>query len=91
PKYSYKPTRLKCNYNIYVNSYLKPFKYKANLYTNIQFGSIACLLRHKRESYRIYSYSFKPYLYTHKDCKQSALGNKFLRRYNLLGHIKRAY
>lgn len=51
PGCAHKPTSLKCNYDKFVDSHLKPFRCSRSQCAGIQFSSTACLLRHEREAH----------------------------------------
>ncbi|OCK84993.1 hypothetical protein K432DRAFT_77345 [Lepidopterella palustris CBS 459.81] len=88
---THKPTKLKCNYDKYVDSHLRPFRCKVQSCVGVQFSSTACLLRHEREAHGMHGHGSKPHLCTYPDCERSMPGNGFPRRYNLFDHMKRVH
>jgi hypothetical protein len=88
---THKPTKLKCNYDKYVDSHLRPFRCKVKSCVGVQFSSTACLLRHEREAHGMHGHGSKPHLCTYADCERSLSGNGFPRRYNLFDHMKRVH
>ncbi|OCL01060.1 uncharacterized protein K441DRAFT_650634 [Cenococcum geophilum 1.58] len=88
---THKPTKLKCNYDKYVDSHLRPFRCKVKSCVGVQFSSTACLLRHEREAHGMHGHGSKPHLCTYADCERSLPGNGFPRRYNLFDHMKRVH
>ncbi|KAF2470220.1 uncharacterized protein BDR25DRAFT_325885 [Lindgomyces ingoldianus] len=85
------PTTLKCNYDKYVDSHLKPFRCNKKVCVGVQFSSTACLLRHEREAHGMYGHGSRPHLCQYTDCERSLPGNGFPRRYNLFDHMKRVH
>ncbi|KAF2758320.1 hypothetical protein EJ05DRAFT_347264 [Pseudovirgaria hyperparasitica] len=88
---THKPTKLKCNYDKYVDSHLRPFRCKVASCANTPFSSTACLLRHEREAHGMHGHGSKPHLCSFPDCERSLPGNGFPRRYNLFDHMKRVH
>ncbi|KAF2005740.1 hypothetical protein P154DRAFT_318026 [Amniculicola lignicola CBS 123094] len=91
PGCTHKPTPLKCNYDKYVDSHLKPFRCKSENCTGVQFSSTACLLRHEREAHGLHGHGSRPHLCHFPDCERAMPGNGFPRRYNLFDHMKRVH
>lgn len=87
----HRSTKLKCNYDKYVDSHLKPFRCKNTACTNVEFSSTACLLRHEREAHGMHGHGSKPHLCAYPDCERAIPGNGFPRRYNLYDHMKRVH
>ncbi|TKA67948.1 hypothetical protein B0A49_06042 [Cryomyces minteri] len=87
----HKPTKLKCNYDKYIDSHLRPFRCKTKDCAETQFSSTACLLRHEREAHGMHGHGAKPHLCTFANCDRAVLGNGFPRRYNLYDHMKRVH
>ncbi|KAI9693623.1 MAG: hypothetical protein M1822_002894 [Bathelium mastoideum] len=87
----HKPTKLKCVYDKYIDSHLRPFRCKSQICATLQFSSTACLLRHEREAHGMHGHGAKPHLCSYKDCERSIPGNGFPRRYNLFDHMKRVH
>ncbi|ORY09016.1 hypothetical protein BCR34DRAFT_385267 [Clohesyomyces aquaticus] len=85
------PTSLKCNYDKYVDSHLKPFRCKNKACLGVQFSSTACLLRHEREAHGMHGHGSRPHLCQYPDCDRSLPGHGFPRRYNLFDHMKRVH
>nr|KAJ9665337.1 hypothetical protein H2201_004629 [Coniosporium apollinis] len=88
---AHKPTPLKCNYDKYVDSHLKPFRCRNKTCTDVQFSSTACLLRHEREAHGMHGHGSKPHLCIYSDCERAVPGQGFPRRYNLIDHMKRVH
>lgn len=88
---NHKPTPLKCNYDKYVDSHLKPFRCHKKVCVGVQFSSTACLLRHEREAHGMHGHGSRPHLCHFQDCERSLPGNGFPRRYNLFDHMKRVH
>ncbi|KAF2014924.1 hypothetical protein BU24DRAFT_463663 [Aaosphaeria arxii CBS 175.79] len=88
---NHKPTPLKCNYDKYVDSHLKPFRCNKKVCVGVQFSSTACLLRHEREAHGMHGHGSRPHLCHFADCERSVMGNGFPRRYNLFDHMKRVH
>ncbi|KAF2867607.1 hypothetical protein BDV95DRAFT_610523 [Massariosphaeria phaeospora] len=91
PACNHKPTTLKCNYDKYVDSHLKPFRCKMNGCSGVQFSSTACLLRHEREAHGMHGHGSKPNLCLFPECERSHEGEGFPRRYNLYDHMRRVH
>ncbi|THX46292.1 hypothetical protein D6D06_10154 [Aureobasidium pullulans] len=87
----HKATKLKCNYDKYIDSHIKPFRCKHQNCNNNRFSSTACLLRHEREAHGLHGHGNKPFLCEFKDCDRSSSDNGFPRAYNLLDHMKRVH
>ncbi|KAL1593128.1 hypothetical protein SLS60_010735 [Paraconiothyrium brasiliense] len=88
---NHKPTTLKCNYDKYVDSHLKPFRCKIAKCEAIPFSSTACLLRHEREAHGMHGHGARPNLCHYADCERSSPGQGFPRRYNLFDHMRRVH
>jgi hypothetical protein len=88
---SHKPTPLKCNYDKYVDSHLKPFRCNKKTCVGVQFSSTACLLRHEREAHGMHGHGARPHLCHFRDCERAVPGHGFPRRYNLFDHMKRVH
>lgn len=88
---SHKPTPLKCNYDKYVDSHLKPFRCNKKSCVGVQFSSTACLLRHEREAHGMHGHGARPHLCHFRDCERAVPGHGFPRRYNLFDHMKRVH
>lgn len=88
---NHKPTTLKCNYDKYVDSHLKPFRCKVAKCESIPFSSTACLLRHEREAHGMHGHGARPNLCHYPDCERSTPGQGFPRRYNLFDHMRRVH
>ncbi|KAF2102766.1 hypothetical protein NA57DRAFT_52319 [Rhizodiscina lignyota] len=87
----HKPTRLKCNYDKYIDSHLRPFRCKERDCIDVPFSSTACLLRHQREAHGMHGHGQKPHLCHYPDCERSKDGQGFPRKYNLFDHMKRVH
>lgn len=88
---THKPTPLKCNYDKYVDSHLKPFRCNKKSCVGVQFSSTACLLRHEREAHGMHGHGARPHLCHFTDCERAVPGHGFPRRYNLFDHMKRVH
>lgn len=91
PGCAHKPTSLKCNYDKYVDSHLKPFRCNKKTCIGVQFSSTACLLRHEREAHGMHGHGARPHLCHFQDCERAVPGHGFPRRYNLFDHMKRVH
>ena len=91
PGCSHKPTPLKCNYDKFVDSHLKPFRCNKETCVGVQFSSTACLLRHEREAHGMHGHGARPHLCHFTDCERAVPGHGFPRRYNLFDHMKRVH
>lgn len=91
PGCTHKPTPLKCNYDKYVDSHLKPFRCNKTNCAGVQFSSTACLLRHEREAHGMHGHGARPHLCHFSDCERAVPGHGFPRRYNLFDHMKRVH
>lgn len=87
----HKPEKLKCNYDKFVDSHLKPYKCKVAACKELQFSSTACLLRHEREAHAMHGHGDKPFLCTYDGCERGVSGNGFPRHWNLRDHMKRVH
>lgn len=87
----HKPEKLKCNYDKFVDSHLKPYKCKVSACKELQFSSTACLLRHEREAHAMHGHGDKPFLCTYDGCERGVPGNGFPRHWNLRDHMKRVH
>ncbi|RFU34599.1 hypothetical protein B7463_g1735, partial [Scytalidium lignicola] len=87
----HRPEKLKCNYDKYVDSHLKPYRCKMSTCENLSFSSTACLLRHEREAHAMHGHGDKPYLCTYEGCERGQAGNGFPRHWNLRDHMKRVH
>ncbi|KAM3471999.1 hypothetical protein MY5147_005538 [Beauveria neobassiana] len=88
---NHKPEKLKCNYDKYVDSHLKPYKCKVASCEDARFSSTACRLRHEREAHGLHGHGNKPFLCTHEGCERAQEGNGFPRQWNLRDHMKRVH
>ncbi|KAI1337743.1 hypothetical protein F5Y15DRAFT_417534 [Xylariaceae sp. FL0016] len=88
---NHKPEKLKCNYDKFVDSHLKPYRCKADACENARFSSTACLLRHEREAHAMHGHGDKPYLCTYEGCDRAVHGNGFPRQWNLRDHMRRVH
>ncbi|KAF4626101.1 hypothetical protein G7Y89_g12059 [Cudoniella acicularis] len=85
------PEKLKCNYDKFVDSHLKPYRCKVLACENLHFSSTACLLRHEREAHAMHGHGDKPFLCTYDGCERGVPGNGFPRHWNLRDHMKRVH
>ncbi|KAI0382988.1 hypothetical protein F5Y04DRAFT_251595 [Hypomontagnella monticulosa] len=88
---NHKPEKLKCNYDKFVDSHLKPYRCKIDSCENARFSSTACLLRHEREAHAMHGHGDKPYLCTYDGCDRAVPGNGFPRQWNLKDHMRRVH
>ncbi|PHH64701.1 hypothetical protein CDD81_4142 [Ophiocordyceps australis] len=91
PQCSHKPEKLKCNYDKFIDSHLKPYRCKVKTCQAARFSSTACLLRHEREAHGLHGHGEKPFLCTHVGCERSTTGHGFPRQWNLRDHMKRVH
>ncbi|KAA8575299.1 hypothetical protein EYC84_004475 [Monilinia fructicola] len=87
----HKPEKLKCNYDKFVDSHLKPYRCKIPACADNKFSSTACLLRHEREAHAMHGHGDKPFLCKYDGCERGVTGNGFPRRWNLYDHMKRVH
>ncbi|KAF8852450.1 hypothetical protein BDZ45DRAFT_599950 [Acephala macrosclerotiorum] len=87
----HKPEKLKCNYDKFVDSHLKPYTCKFPMCKTLRFSSTAALLRHDREAHAMLEYGNKPFLCTYDGCERGVPGNGFPRHWNLRDHLKRVH
>ncbi|KAI0480081.1 hypothetical protein GGR56DRAFT_663908 [Xylariaceae sp. FL0804] len=88
---NHKPEKLKCNYDKFVDSHLKPYRCKAEACENSRFSSTACLLRHEREAHAMHGHGDKPYMCTYEGCDRAVPGHGFPRQWNLKDHMRRVH
>ncbi|PHH86834.1 hypothetical protein CDD83_9693 [Cordyceps sp. RAO-2017] len=88
---NHKPEKLKCNYDKFVDSHLKPYRCKADSCEGARFSSTACLLRHEREAHGLHGHGDKPFLCIYEGCERAVPGNGFPRQWNLRDHMKRVH
>ncbi|KAK4239852.1 hypothetical protein C8A03DRAFT_42554 [Achaetomium macrosporum] len=88
---NHKPEKLKCNYDKFVDSHLKPYRCKVEGCQNARFSSTACLLRHEREAHAMHGHGEKPYRCTYEGCERSIPGHGFPRQWNLRDHMRRVH
>ncbi|OAR02291.1 hypothetical protein LLEC1_03645 [Akanthomyces lecanii] len=88
---NHKPEKLKCNYDKYVDSHLKPYKCKVASCEDARFSSTACRLRHEREAHGLHGHGNKPFLCTYAGCERAEEGHGFPRQWNLRDHMKRVH
>ncbi|KAK3357619.1 hypothetical protein B0T25DRAFT_589856 [Lasiosphaeria hispida] len=91
PTCNHKAEKLKCNYDKFVDSHLKPYRCKVEGCQNARFSSTACLLRHEREAHAMHGHGEKPYLCTYEGCERSQPGHGFPRQWNLRDHMRRVH
>ncbi|CZT16656.1 uncharacterized protein RCC_02491 [Ramularia collo-cygni] len=91
PSCQHKATKLKCNYDKFIDSHLKPFRCKVEACSKQEFSSTACLLRHEREAHGMHGHGERPHLCFYPGCERGMSGNGFPRRYNLYDHMKRVH
>ncbi|PQE11372.1 c2h2 transcription factor protein [Rutstroemia sp. NJR-2017a BVV2] len=91
PNCQHKPEKLKCNYDKFVDSHLKPYRCKIPACADNKFSSTACLLRHEREAHAMHGHGDKPFLCKYEGCERGVAGNGFPRRWNLYDHMKRVH
>ncbi|OHE96045.1 C2H2 transcription factor [Colletotrichum orchidophilum] len=88
---NHKPEKLKCNYDKFVDSHLKPYRCKIDSCENARFSSTACLLRHEREAHAMHGHGDKPFLCSYEGCDRAMPGNGFPRQWNLKDHMRRVH
>ncbi|KAJ0282055.1 hypothetical protein CBS470a_008000 [Colletotrichum nupharicola] len=88
---NHKPEKLKCNYDKFVDSHLKPYRCKIESCENARFSSTACLLRHEREAHAMHGHGDKPFLCSYDGCDRAMPGNGFPRQWNLKDHMRRVH
>ncbi|KAG6003651.1 hypothetical protein E4U21_001812 [Claviceps maximensis] len=88
---NHKAEKLKCNYDKFVDSHLKPYRCKAESCEGARFSSTACLLRHEREAHGLHGHGDKPFLCVYEGCERAVPGNGFPRQWNLRDHMKRVH
>ncbi|KAG6105925.1 hypothetical protein E4U31_001132 [Claviceps sp. LM219 group G6] len=88
---NHKAEKLKCNYDKFVDSHLKPYRCKAESCEGARFSSTACLLRHEREAHGLHGHGDKPFLCVYDGCERAVPGNGFPRQWNLRDHMKRVH
>ncbi|KAM5360083.1 hypothetical protein ACJZ2D_013994 [Fusarium nematophilum] len=88
---NHKPSKLKCHFDKFVDSHLKPYKCTVSTCPSGPFSSTACLLRHEREAHALHGHGDKPFLCPHEGCERAIEGNGFPRRWNLLDHVRRIH
>ncbi|KAF4979475.1 hypothetical protein FZEAL_4334 [Fusarium zealandicum] len=88
---NHKAEKLKCNYDKFVDSHLKPYRCKAEACEGARFSSTACLLRHEREAHGLHGHGEKPFLCVYEGCERAVPGNGFPRQWNLRDHMKRVH
>ncbi|CAG7560849.1 unnamed protein product [Fusarium equiseti] len=91
PSCNHRPEKLKCNYDKFVDSHLKPYRCKADSCEGARFSSTACLLRHEREAHGLHGHGDKPFLCVYEGCERAVHGNGFPRQWNLRDHMKRVH
>ncbi|CAN8096921.1 unnamed protein product [Discula destructiva] len=88
---NHRPEKLKCNYDKFVDSHLKPYRCKLDICRELKFSSTACLLRHEREAHGMHGHGTKPYPCTYAGCDRAQPGNGFPRKWNLHDHMHRVH
>ncbi|KAF2220898.1 hypothetical protein BDZ85DRAFT_265950 [Elsinoe ampelina] len=88
---AHQPTPLKCNYDKFIDSHIKPFRCRNAHCSEQQFSSTACLLRHEREAHGLHGHGERPNLCQYQDCDRARPGNGFPRHYNLMDHMRRVH
>lgn len=88
---SHKKTNLKCNFDKFLDSHIKPFRCKREKCDDVKFSSTACLLRHERENHGMHGHGDRPHLCYYPECDRSRIGHGFPRRYNAFDHMKRVH
>jgi hypothetical protein len=91
PSCNHKPEKLKCNYDKFVDSHLKPYRCKNKDCSDARFSSTACLLRHEREAHAMHGHGEKPFLCAFEGCERAVPGNGFPRQWNLRDHMRRVH
>ncbi|KAI8651256.1 hypothetical protein NCS55_01369400 [Fusarium keratoplasticum] len=88
---NHKPAKLKCTFDKFVDSHLKPYKCRVPGCQSTSFSSTACLFRHEREAHALHGYGDKPFLCPQEGCERATPGNGFPRRWNLVDHMRRRH
>ncbi|KAJ4218026.1 hypothetical protein NW759_008620 [Fusarium solani] len=88
---NHKPAKLKCTFDKFIDSHLKPYKCRAPGCQSTSFSSTACLFRHEREAHALHGYGDKPFLCPQEGCERATPGNGFPRRWNLVDHMRRRH
>ncbi|KAI5467657.1 hypothetical protein BGZ63DRAFT_32814 [Mariannaea sp. PMI_226] len=88
---NHKPNKLKCNFDKFIDSHLKPFNCQIPACESGPFSSGACRLRHEREAHFLHGQDEKPFQCPHKGCERAVAGNGFQRRWNLVDHMRRIH
>ncbi|RSL94762.1 hypothetical protein CEP52_012469 [Fusarium oligoseptatum] len=88
---NHKPAKLKCTFDKFIDSHLKPYKCRVSGCQSTSFSSTACLFRHEREAHALHGYGDKPFLCPQEGCERAAPGNGFPRRWNLVDHMRRRH
>ncbi|KIW00244.1 hypothetical protein, variant [Verruconis gallopava] len=86
---SHEPKQLKCEYDKYIDSHIKPFRCRHSKCADLQFSSTACLLRHEREAHEMHGHEES--LCEYPPCNRSVPGNGFRRSYNCKDHMTRCH
>ncbi|KAI9669985.1 MAG: hypothetical protein M1831_007021 [Alyxoria varia] len=90
-KCGHEPVKLKCNYDKYIDSHLKPWKCKVPGCEDLRFSSTACRLRHEREAHGAHGHGMNPYLCLFAGCERAQPDNGFPRSWNRNDHMKRCH
>ncbi|RSL52978.1 hypothetical protein CEP54_010652 [Fusarium duplospermum] len=88
---NHKPAKLKCTFDKFIDSHLKPYKCRVPGCQSTSFSSTACLFRHEREAHALHGYGDKPFLCPQEGCERATPGNGFPRRWNLVDHMRRRH
>ncbi|KAL9048647.1 MAG: hypothetical protein Q9162_007613 [Coniocarpon cinnabarinum] len=91
PECTHEPTKLKCNYDKYIDSHLKPYRCKQEGCEELRFSSTACRLRHEREAHGSHGHGVNPYLCLYEGCERSKQDKGFPRAWNRNDHMKRCH
>ncbi|UPL00388.1 hypothetical protein LCI18_011322 [Fusarium solani-melongenae] len=88
---NHKPAKLKCTFDKFIDSHLKPYKCRVPGCQSTSFSSTACLFRHEREAHALHGYGDKPFICPQEGCERATPGNGFPRRWNLVDHMRRRH
>ncbi|KAM0664250.1 hypothetical protein ACQRIU_006833 [Beauveria bassiana] len=87
----HEPVPLKCIYDTYVDSHLKPYRCRVKTCEEARFSSTASRLRHEREAHGLQGRGHLPFLCSMEGCEHAVPGNGFSRKWKLRDHLERAH
>ncbi|KAH7111599.1 hypothetical protein EDB81DRAFT_358782 [Dactylonectria macrodidyma] len=88
---NHKPTKLKRDYDKFVDSHLEPYRCKAESCEGAQFSAKTCLPHNEREAHSLHGHGEKLSLCTYQGCERAVLGNGFPHHWNLRDQRKRVH